>query len=227
MAVITTPFGDPTTDILDLSIASSVPKVTDVGYYYRQIADLPTAHVTIEEDHDDELVITQHPVEFGAIISDHAYKKPSEVRIRCGWNNSGGHRNKIGAAQQILVDGYEGYARAVYADILALQLTRKPFSVITGKRIYNDMLIANIRVHTAPGSEYSLMADIVLREVILVATKTLVLDNADSRMKDVNNRKDNGQQETKPVENAGEQARIAAGGSDLSGSAPSAPGGDA
>ncbi len=212
MTVITTPFGDPSTEILDLSVATSVPIINDVGYYYRQIADLPTAHVTIEEDHDDELIITQHPVEFGAIISDHAYKKPSEVRIRCGWNNSGGHRNKTGVAQQILVDGYEGYARAVYADILALQTSRKPFSVITGKRIYNDMLVANVRVHTAPGSEYSLMADITLRQVILVSTKTLNLDVSNSRMPDATPATNVGSVEATATPNMATPITLAAGG---------------
>jgi hypothetical protein len=207
----TTPFGDPTTDILDLSIASSVPNVTDVGYYYRQIADLPVAHVTIEEDHDDELIITQHPVEFGAIISDHAYKKPSEVRVRCAWNNSASYRTVKGGGAQPVLEGYEGYARAIYADILSLQLSRKPFSVITGKRIYNDMLIANIRVHTAPGSEYALMADIVLREVILVATKTINVFVEDSRMPNSAPQTNQGQQEAQPVQNVAAPIAAASG----------------
>jgi len=86
----TTPFGDPTSDVLDLNLPQNFLQ-QDVGRYVREIANLPIPHVVIEEDHDDELIITQHPVELGAIISDHAYKKPSEVRVRCAWNNSGSH----------------------------------------------------------------------------------------------------------------------------------------
>ena len=33
-----------------------------------------TADVTIEERHEDSLVVTQHPVETGSSIADHAYK---------------------------------------------------------------------------------------------------------------------------------------------------------
>lgn len=33
-----------------------------------------TTHVTIEENHVDDLVITKHPVEQGATITDHAFK---------------------------------------------------------------------------------------------------------------------------------------------------------
>ena len=63
------------------------------------------------------------------------------------------------------------------------------------------MLVANIRVHTAPGSEYTLMADIVLREVILVATKTITLDTTNSRMKDGNNQVNSGQKEAQATPN--------------------------
>lgn len=207
----TTPFGDPTVSVLDLAIANQSPEVLDVGYYWRQIEDLPVAHVTIEEDHDDELIITQHPVEFGAIISDHAYKKPSEVRIRCAWNNSGGYTNKGIAEPAVVVNGYEGYARAVYEEILALQISRKPFSVVTGKRIYNDMLVASVRVHTAPGSEYTLMADITLREVILVSTKTINLDVTDSRMPNAQPQVNTGQQQANPVPESGGPIATASG----------------
>jgi hypothetical protein len=40
------------------------------------------ADVTIEEQHSDELNITEHPVETGSPISDHAYMTPPEVTIK-------------------------------------------------------------------------------------------------------------------------------------------------
>lgn len=46
------------------------------------------AQITIEEHHTDELQITDHPVESGAPITDHAFMHPREVRIRCAWSNS-------------------------------------------------------------------------------------------------------------------------------------------
>lgn len=44
--------------------------------------------VTLEELHHDEVMITSHPVERGAAISDHAFKMPVEVIIRAAWSNS-------------------------------------------------------------------------------------------------------------------------------------------
>lgn len=43
---------------------------------------------TVEENHVDDVQITEHPIENGAAISDHAYKLPSEVTIKAGWSNS-------------------------------------------------------------------------------------------------------------------------------------------
>lgn len=46
------------------------------------------AQVTIQEVHQDTLEITDHPVEMGAVISDHAFKRPAELIITCAWSNS-------------------------------------------------------------------------------------------------------------------------------------------
>lgn len=46
------------------------------------------AQVTLQEVHQDTLEITDHPVEMGAIISDHAFKRPAELVITCAWSNS-------------------------------------------------------------------------------------------------------------------------------------------
>lgn len=42
--------------------------------------------VVVSEKHSDTLEITEHPVEIGAAVADHAYKRPSEVVlvvVRC------------------------------------------------------------------------------------------------------------------------------------------------
>ena len=46
------------------------------------------ADVVIEEQHTDNLEVTQHPVERGANISDHAYKTPAVVTLYLGWSLS-------------------------------------------------------------------------------------------------------------------------------------------
>jgi Dit-like tail protein len=41
-----------------------------------------------QEARDDYLTITEHPIEYGAAITDHAFKRSSEVRVRVGDLNS-------------------------------------------------------------------------------------------------------------------------------------------
>ena len=56
------------------------------------------AQVTIEESHRDETHITEHPVEQGANIADHAFDMPASLTVRYAWSNSPSARNLLGAA---------------------------------------------------------------------------------------------------------------------------------
>lgn len=119
-------------------------------------------NVIIEEDHTDEMTITQHPVETGADITDHAFKQPAQLTMRCGWSQSGGNTPFVGF--------FSPSPKDVYDQLLALQATRKPFDVVTGKRSYKNMLLKRISVVTDGESENCLLVDADLQEVILVDT---------------------------------------------------------
>ncbi len=114
--------------------------------------------IVVEESHRDQIVITDHPVERGAAISDHAFKLPVEVEIRCGFSNS--------------TSGSEGYVQEIYQEFLDLQASRQPFDVFTGKRQYSNMLIRSLEVTTDERSEHALYLVAGLREVIIVDTAT-------------------------------------------------------
>ena len=116
------------------------------------------AQVVVDEDHEDDLDITQHPVQGGAVIHDHAFKRPATVRCRMGWSNA------------YIFDTDWGNVRSVYEKILRLQARRIPFTVFTGKRVYQNMLVASLRTHTDQKLEYTLMADVEFREIVLVGT---------------------------------------------------------
>lgn len=116
-------------------------------------------NVAIEEMHRDRLTITNHPVEIGAAITDHAFKEPVELTMRCGWSNSQGFS--------------ESYSQRIYNQLLSLQNERRPFDVTTGKRQYKNMMILEIDVTTDVHNEFSLIAQIHMREVILVKLATV------------------------------------------------------
>jgi len=129
----------------------------------RQIGTL-IPDVVVRETMRDEMVITDHPVERGAAISDHAFIRPVEVEMQIGWSDSTG--------------GYVGYARDAYDALLALQKTREPFELTTGKRSYQNMLISSLSVQTDERSENILMVTARIREVIIVSTQTTSAPNS-------------------------------------------------
>ena len=114
--------------------------------------------IMVEESHEDALTITEHPVEQGAAINDHAYVKPKEVTLRGGVTNaksSGGNP-----------------ARDFYDKLLELQAKREPFDIITGKRQYKNMLLESLSETTTDATENCLLFVAQCREVIIVSTQT-------------------------------------------------------
>jgi hypothetical protein len=133
--------------------------------HFRSIGGI-IAQVTIEESGTDDLTITEHPVEQGAPIADHAFKRPSTINIRAGWSMRG---------------AYDLSAESgIYGLLLSWQASLTPFDVITGKRRYTNMLMERLTVTTDQHSEYALMADIVCRQVIIVKTASTTVDSASS-----------------------------------------------
>ncbi|HCC5863758.1 TPA: hypothetical protein M5853_001547 [Klebsiella aerogenes] len=136
--------------------------------------------VVVSEKHSDTLEITEHPVETGAPVSDHAYKRPSEVVMEVGFAGGGSLLDFIDTSSLGLTLGLS--PKETYQQILDLQTCRIPFDVVTGKRLYSNMLIRAIEVTTDRTSENVLMAVLTLREVIITQTQQIsVADKADMK----------------------------------------------
>lgn len=114
--------------------------------------------VVIEEVYRDGLIITDHPVERGAAITDHAFLRPRTLEMRCGWSNS--------------TAGAEGYIDAIYEALIQLQQIREPFDVFTPRRAYRNMLLADIQVSRDERTNSVLACSVSLREVILTQTQS-------------------------------------------------------
>jgi hypothetical protein len=150
----------------------------------RSIGDF-TAQVTIEESHQDDLEITDHPVELGAKITDHAYKLPSQLVIKCGWSNSPTPGNFFQSLKNAVTGTIAGVknltgngpsaVKEVYANFLKLQADRTLVDVYTGKRVYTNMLVKGLHTQTDIDTENSLILTVTLRQVIIVSTRTLTL----------------------------------------------------
>lgn len=127
--------------------------------------------VVISEKHSDRLEITEHPVEVGAAVSDHAYKLPSEVIMQVGFAGGGA---LLDFASNLTASGLFGMSpRETYNQLLKLQSDRVPFDVVTGKRLYKNMLLQNLEVATDRLTENVLSATLTLREVIITSTQAV------------------------------------------------------
>lgn len=118
--------------------------------------------VVVSEEHEDTLAITSHPVEQGAAISDHAYRKPATVTIKAASSES-----------TYGLPIWDSANVTLYNALLALQNAREPFDIITGKRKYTNMLIEKLNVTTNADTEHALMVTAVCREVIIVRTQVM------------------------------------------------------
>lgn len=139
------------------------------------------AQVTVDETGVDQLTITDHPVERDANISDHAYLEAPSVTIRVGWSNSslsalGGTVNAAldaqGLGDALAAFTSPDYVSGIYSQLLTLQASRQPFTIVTGKRTYQNMLIRSISQTTDAETSNSLIATIVCRAILLVTTQT-------------------------------------------------------
>ena len=112
------------------------------------------ATVTLEEIASDDLEITQHPVQQGATITDHAYLKPATVSIKIMFN----------AADAPLAE--------TYAKLRQLQASREPFDVVTGKRAYKNMLFKSLGQTNDAQTEKVLSISAELQEIFIVQVET-------------------------------------------------------
>nr|WP_310616931.1 hypothetical protein [Pantoea cypripedii] len=139
--------------------------------------------VVISEKHSDVLEITEHPVEKptssangasadgAGFIADHAFRRPSELVMEVGFAGGGSLLDPLNTSSVGLSIGLS--PKDVYANLLDLQRKKTRIDVVTGKRIYSNMLIRVLDVTTDKTSENVLMASLTMREVIITTSQTI------------------------------------------------------
>lgn len=126
-----------------------------------------TFDAVISERHTAELEVTKNPVEMGASITDHAYVKPYGLTITGGVSATPLHEPN---------DSYgQGNDRpsAAYEAMLKLQATREPFDVVTGLKLYKNMMVTSITTEQDKDSAGVFAFSAELTEVIIVYTEVV------------------------------------------------------
>lgn len=155
--------------------------------------------VVVSEKHVDALEITEHPVEIGASVNDHAYKRASEVTMECGFSGGGSILDLVDISGIGLGVGQS--PKEIYQQMLDIQASRVPFDVITGKRTYSNMLIRAIEVTTDRTSENVLTCVLTLREVLMAQTQSISVASKAEMQEGVS---------TSPVQDTGTKSPIPA-----------------
>jgi hypothetical protein len=163
-----------TSPILDLS----APEIKDLVYAKTNIGGW-FFDAYLKMTHTSRLTITEHPVQTGAAITDHAFLQPRELSIEVGMSN---------VARSFVPGQFTGgYSRSVTAfQVLKdLQAMRVPIQVHTRLGLYQNMLI---EVLSAPDDYMTLdglRATVTFKEILVAQVRTvnisarpLVTDNS-------------------------------------------------
>jgi len=123
----------------------------------RFIGAIPVSIIT-EEQHVNELGITNLPVEFGADITDHAYIQPKKVTLT----------GMVATGARGIVGSF--ITAAAYQAILDYQKQRVPFTLVTGLSVDNNMLIESVSVPRTTENRGVLEFTMKLKQVLIVGS---------------------------------------------------------
>lgn len=146
--------------------------------------DAITIDASISEQHNSEVDVTDHEVEEGSLISDHARVRPSTLVLECLVSNT---PINIGQAQRIVesngfaftstnpsdqLRGVQGHAELTFAKLEALRDQTKLITVVTALKTYENMILTSLSVPRNSSTGESLRFTAGFKNVTLVKNQT-------------------------------------------------------
>lgn len=128
--------------------------------------------VVISESHTDTVMVTSHPVDTGADISDHAVVEAAVVTCTFAWSDSSRLINS--ALDRSILQGLET-TKDVYQKLLELKDARQPLRVSTGKRTYENMIITSLSTTSTVDTESAAIIEITFQEIFMAQAQTVSL----------------------------------------------------
>ena len=130
----------------------------------KSIGSIPVDAFT-DEDHHSTVTVTTMPVEDGSTISDNAVEEPDELLITgiCG--------------PASLLNLVTSLTKTLDADqaLYALKSARQPIQVVTGLRVYTNMVIYDYRVRRNKDTGNALVFTIWLRQIVIIKSQTTLV----------------------------------------------------
>ncbi|MBQ8201474.1 MAG: hypothetical protein IJZ74_06885 [Clostridia bacterium] len=121
-----------------------------------------TFDAVFRTDHMANVTVTQHPVQTGASISDHAYAEPDEVTL------------EIGMSDAVTYAGTNHSVNA-YSQLRAIMAKREPVTLITRLQSYKNMVITSMSAPDDYTTMNALKATIYFRQIEMVSVSTITV----------------------------------------------------
>lgn len=143
---------------------------------------------TVRESHDGTADITENPVEEGAKITDHVQVNSDELTIEgvitdtpLGFPVIGNIQNIINSVTSIF--GKTSRSIDAFNQLVTLKEQREPFTVYTGLKRYESMVIASLSVQRDKDVGKAIAFNCVMRKIRIVSSQTGVSSNLSSGKK--------------------------------------------
>ena len=134
------------------------------GYFFDGYLNLSIA---------SELQVTQHPVESGADVSDHAYLMPKEISMTVIMSDA--HQSLVPAQ----FSGTRSRKVEAYQQLERIQKDRIPVSVLTRLGLYKNMVIKSLVANDTDLQLHGLKAEVSLIELPVARVRTVEISLAD------------------------------------------------
>lgn len=111
-------------------------------------------------EHTSNVTVTEHPVQVGAPISDHAYQEPDEVTVEIGMSDA---MSGVGSDHSV----------NAYNTLRQIMAKREPVKLVTRLWTYPNMVLTSISAPDDQTTMYGLRATLMFRSINLVRVSVI------------------------------------------------------
>ena len=135
-----------------------------------------TFDAVFSTSHSILAVVTEHPIESGASVADHAYTQSPEITMQIGITDASTDTSTIAGSAL-------DRSTVAYQRMLMLMDLYEPFNLITRLYTYENMIITSISVEDDYSTQNALKATIIMKHIEIVSVSTVTVQNANSSSK--------------------------------------------
>lgn len=149
---------------------------TLVGGWTAKTLNGITIDASVSEEHVTSCEVTENPVEDGVNIADHVQINPAQLTIEGVISDAPLGFAVIGNIQNVsrsVASFFGKSSRSIdaYNELLKLQKSRQPFTVVTGLKRYTNMIMVELSVPRTKDTGAAVHFRAVMKEIRIVKSK--------------------------------------------------------